>query len=130
MDDAGFKAQTKDGSTMAALCYLGGIVGQIGLIVPLFIYLNAKDDKFVRFHALQAMIAEIALYLIEYAMIFLAILLLITIVGYFLMILALVALYPLIVLVRFYLAYRAYKGEAFMLPKVGEFTIKNLGDKP
>jgi len=90
----------------AALCYVG--VWVTGLI---FLLLE-KEDKFVRFHAMQSLATFGAL----------TILAMVPIVGWFLS--------PFVMLAGFVLwlvcIFKAYQGEEFKLPIVGDFAKKQL----
>ncbi|MBU0618711.1 DUF4870 domain-containing protein [Patescibacteria group bacterium] len=88
------------------LCYVAGwITGLIFLLVE-------KEDKFVRFHAMQS--------LLTFG--FLTIVPLIPLIGW--------VLSPFIAILGFVLwivcIYRAYQGEEFKLPVVGELAKKQL----
>jgi len=93
-------------NTKAALCYVG--VWVTGLI---FLLLE-KKDRFVRFHAMQSLVTFIGL----------TILTMVPIIGWILS--------PLIMILGFILwivlIIKAYQGEEFVLPIVGEFAKKQL----
>jgi uncharacterized membrane protein len=103
------------------LCYL------IGWISGLIFFLIEKENKFVRFHALQSMIVFGALFILNIA------------IGFFVGILAAMGagfLYPLLSLFNILLAIaafvlwillmiKAYQGEKFKLPVVGDIAEKN-----
>jgi uncharacterized membrane protein len=78
-----------------------------------------KESKFVRFHAMQSIAVFLALFVIN---IVLGIILSISIVG--------LMLFPLIYLIEvilwIFLMYKAYKGEKFKLPVVGDFAEKQI----
>lgn len=90
----------------AVLCYVG--IWVTGLI---FLLLE-KEDKFVRFHAMQSLVVFGAL----------TVLTMVPIVGWFLS--------PFIMLAGFILwlvcIVKAYQGEEFKLPIVGDFAAKQL----
>lgn len=93
--------------TAAALCYvLGWLTGLVFLLIE-------KDDQFVRFHAMQSIVTFGGL----------TVLAMVPIIGWFLtpviMILALV--------LWLFLIYKAYQGEEFSLPWVGNFAKSLLG---
>jgi len=93
----------------ALLCYVGLFVTGI-----IFLVLE-KDNKFVRFHAMQSTItfaAVSALQITFSILVFLA--LLVPIVG-------LIGLILWIILMS-----KAYKGEQFKLPVIGDFAEKNI----
>ena len=93
-------------NTAAALSYaLGWLTGIIFLLV--------EKDKFVRFHAMQSIAVFGAL----------TILMIMPVIGW--------VLSPLLMILGFVvwllLIYKAYQGEEFALPYVGEFAKKQLG---
>ena len=100
-------ASVQTNHTAAALAYL------LGLITGLYFYLTSKD-KFVRFHAMQSIIFSIVAAIVSY------------LVGMFLF--TLYFLIPLINLaflaLWLFLMYKAYKGEKFKLPVIGDFAEK------
>jgi uncharacterized membrane protein len=101
------KMETKkdDSNIMAAIAYL------LGIITGIVIYLVEKENKYVRFHAVQSMFLCIAMILIYMA-------LGITIVG--------VILYPLLFLASLvlwlFMMYKAYSREKYKLPYIGDLA--------
>ena len=103
------------------LCYV------LGWISGLIFFLIEKENKFVRFHALQSMIAFGALFILNIA------------IGMFIRIFAEIGagfLYPLLSLVNVLVALaafilwillmiKAYQGEKFKLPIIGDIAEKN-----
>lgn len=93
-------------NTAAALSYvLGWLTGIIFLLI--------EKDPFVRFHAMQSIITFGILTLLSF----------IPVIGWILS--------PLVMIVGFILwlvlIFKAYQGEEFKLPVVGEFAKKQLG---
>lgn len=93
-------------NTAAALSYvLGWLTGIVFLLI--------EKDPFVRFHAMQSLITFGVLTLLVMT----------PVIGW--------VLSPLIMIVGFILwlvlIFKAYQGEEFMLPVVGEFAKKQLG---
>lgn len=93
-------------NTAAALSYvLGWLTGIIFLLI--------EKDPFVRFHAMQSIITFGILTLLSF----------VPVIGWILS--------PLVMIVGFVLwlvlIYKAYQGEEFKLPWVGEFAKKQLG---
>jgi len=93
-------------NTAAALSYvLGWLTGIVFLLI--------EKDPFVRFHAMQSIIVFGALTIINF----------IPLIGWILS--------PLVLIVGFILwlllIYKAYQGEEFKLPVVGDFAKKQLG---
>ena len=78
-----------------ALCYVAGFVtGIVFLLIE-------KDNKFVRFHAMQSIIWSIVAIIVDF----------IPIIGWILVIVSWV-----------YLIYKAYKNEYFKLPVIGDLA--------
>jgi uncharacterized membrane protein len=111
----------KDSNILAALCY------PLSLIVALIIYLVEKEDKWLKFHALQAIVFDLAYTAVFFVVfIFGWIFAFITFGLGIICILPIFALIPLVIIYRFYLAYRAYKGEYFEIPLIGQMVLKNI----
>lgn len=90
----------------AMLCYVAGwVTGLVFLLIE-------KEDKFVRFHAMQSLLAFGLLTVIPF----------VPLIGWILS--------PFIAILGFVLwivcIYKAYQGEEFKLPVVGEFAKKQL----
>ena len=102
-----------DENIEAALSYL------LWVITGILFFVLEKESKFVKFHAMQSIAVSIALFVIN---IVLGIILSITIIG--------LMLFPLIYLIEvilwIFLMYKAYKGEKYMLPVVGEIAEKQV----
>lgn len=86
-----------------ALCYV------LGFISGVFFLLAEKENKFVRFHAVQSILTSAA----------------------FIIIYAAAVLFPFVgwlvlVLLGLVLMYKAYKGEYFKLPVVGDISEKQI----
>lgn len=95
----------------ALLCYvLGWITGLV------FLFLEQKN-AFVRFHAMQSLVTFLGLFLIAMVIGFIPVL------G----ILINLLIWPLSVVLWIVLMIKAYKGERFKLPVVGDFVEKQLG---
>lgn len=93
-------------NTAAALSYvLGWLTG--------IVFLLLEKDAFVRFHAMQSIITFGVLTLLSF----------VPVIGWILS--------PLIMIVGFILwlvlIYKAYQGEEFALPVIGDFAKKQLG---
>ena len=118
-----------DTKLFGALCYI------IGLIVPLFVlFTEKKENKFLAFHAWQSLIFS----LIAMAVIF--------VIGGILMVVSFVAaavtamiggiggaiyclIFPIVgvvIVYDFFVAYKAYQGEKYMIPVIGEFALKQV----
>jgi uncharacterized membrane protein len=102
-----------DENIEAALCYF------LGFITGILFFVLEKESKFVRFHAMQSISIFIPLFVIN---VVLGFILAISVVG--------LMLFPLIYLIELllwiFLMYKAYKGEKFKLPAVGDFAEKQV----
>jgi len=91
-----------DDNTLAFVAYI--LCWLTGLIVFLIAKDNAKDVKFVKFHAMQAILLGVATFVLS-----------ITIIGIFLA--------PLIWLYGLYIGFvYAYKGQKYYAPVIGEYA--------
>jgi uncharacterized membrane protein len=88
----------------------------LGFITGIIFFLIEKDNKFVRFHAMQAMITFGALFVLQ---IFLGF---IPVIG--LILLPLVGIASLVLWIV--LMVKAYQGEKFKLPIVGDIAEKQI----
>lgn len=102
-----------DENIEAALSYF------LGFITGILFFILEKDNKFVKYHAMQSIVVFIALFVINMVLTFV---LGITTVG--------LMLFPLIYLIELiiwlFLMYKAYKGEKFKVPVAGDFAEKQL----
>ncbi len=102
---------TVKGNIVGILAYLGGI------LVAILLLLLEKDNKFVRFHAMQSAATFVAIF------VFSMVIVIIPIIGWILS--------PLIWLSGFilyiFLMYKAYQGEVFKIPVLGDFVAKQVG---
>jgi len=93
-------------NTTAALAYV------LGWVSGLVVFLVEKEDKFVRFHALQSIVVFGIFTVVP----------MVPIIGWMLS-----PLVMLIALVTWVLCLvKAYQGEKFMLPVIGEFVEKQI----
>ncbi len=97
-----------DSKLWAALCYVFPVI--VGIIV---LVTDKKNDKYVLFHAYQSLAAGIALWVLG---------MVITVVTFGIGGLC----FPILWLVFLYFAWKAYQGEKFMLPVVGDFAEKQM----
>ena len=113
-------ASSSDDNIFAALCYI------IGVIVPLFVlFTEKKSNKFLAFHAWQSLIFSVAMVVIM--------------IGYWIVTFILAVLtgglagilscliVPLVFLVMLYVllvAYKAYQGERYKMPVIGNMAEK------
>jgi uncharacterized membrane protein len=99
-----------DSRVWAALCYVFPVL----MFILVYVLEDKKKDKFVLFHAWQSLLAGLGAWIVT-------------------MVIAVVTLgigglcFPLVIIGFLYLAYKAYQGERFVLPVVGEFAEKQMG---
>ena len=92
----------------------GALAYVLGFVSGIIIYLISKD-KFARFHALQSIMFSLAVYVINYLISFLP--------GTRYSLQSLVSLLALILFI--FLVIKAYKGEKYKLPVIGDIAEKN-----
>lgn len=85
-----------------------------GFISGIIIFLIEKESRFVKFHAMQSMILSVALF------IFFSIVNLIPIIGLIISLLFV----PIGIILWVFMMYKAYKGEWFKLPVIGDFSMQ------
>ena len=100
-----------DESVAGLLCYIGGwITGIVFLVLE-------KENKFVRFHALQSLLTFLPLSVLAWLLGW------IPFIGW-----ALAALvWILTVILWLILMFKAYRGEKYKLPLVGDIAEKEIG---
>lgn len=106
--DTGKSSLNLDQNVASLLCYLGG------WITGLIFYLLEKENKVVRFHAMQSLITFGGLTIVSFILGFIPIIGIITI-----------PLWILGVVLWIVLMVKAYQGEYFKLPVVGDIAEKN-----
>lgn len=95
-----------DANLAALVCYvLGFVTGIVMLVIE-------KDSKFVRFHAMQSVMTFLGLFAINIVLGFIPIL------GWLISLLLL----PVTVILWLVLMFKAYQGEKFKLPIVGDMA--------
>ncbi|MBU0586036.1 DUF4870 domain-containing protein [Candidatus Micrarchaeota archaeon] len=134
--DENYNPMEKDSRIIAAFSYL------FGLLICVLIYLIKKEDRFVRFHAVQAIILDVVvmiagtlLFVIAWAFMFAGMISIPLIVGsadnaasglmlapFGLIWVGLMVGMGAIVILRLYCAYRAFSGDFFRLPIIGAFS--------
>lgn len=101
----------------AALAYL------LGLITGILFFAIEKENKFVRFHAMQSILFCVAWIILGVA---LSVLMMIPVLGWIISILG----YLIIGLGGFilwlFIMYKAYQGEQYLLPVVGEIALRQV----
>jgi len=126
MSDIISGAESKDTGTEKKKTSLGideNIEGALsyflGFVTGILFLLLEKDNKFVRFHAMQSTAVFIVLFVIN---IVLGIILAITVVG--LLLLPLIYITELALWI--FLMYKAYKGDIFKLPVIGDIAEQQM----
>jgi len=100
-----------DANLAAALAYLAGFVTGIVLLVI------EKQSRFVRFHAMQSTVLFLGVLVVS------IVINTIPLLGAFLYAFL---LFPAVVIVWLVLMFKAYNGERFKLPVVGDFSEKQI----
>ncbi|MBI5046819.1 DUF4870 domain-containing protein [Candidatus Micrarchaeota archaeon] len=90
-----------DSKLMAAISYVW--------IIGVLMYFTKKEDAYVRFHAVQSILFGIAASIVISVTVF-------VLIGFLLI--------PVYFLAILFLAYKAYNGEKYMLPVLGEMAEK------
>jgi uncharacterized membrane protein len=108
---SGKSATGLDEHVAGALTYLGGIITGV-----LFLVID-KENRFVRFHAMQSTITFVGVLVLSF--VFFAI----PIIGWILYPLFLVA----VIVLWVFLMVKAFKGERYKLPYIGDMAEKQLG---
>jgi uncharacterized membrane protein len=109
MQDQGKTSTGIQANVAALLCYL------VGVISGIIFYLIEKDNKFVRFHAMQSIVVFGAFFVLSMVLSF------IPVFGWAVLpILGLLSIILWIVLMI-----KAYQGEYFKLPIAGDIAEKN-----
>lgn len=119
------KVQGNDVSLFAALAYASNFFAP--LIGPLLIYLIKKEERLVRFHAIQSIALSVVVFAGSMVLgVVIVVLTFVTlglaaIVTLPLMLLAVLGIF----LLNVFLAVKAYNGEYFKLPLIGSFAEKH-----
>ncbi len=111
-------ASSGDDGIFGALCYI------IAVLVPLFVlFTDKKTNKFLAFHAWQSLLVTVVFIVLSIPISIVAGILAITtgIGG-----LCIFPFYLLIVVVVLFLAWKAYEGEQYGLPVLGDFAKKQV----
>lgn len=87
----------------------------VGLVTGILFLIIEKDDKFVRFHAMQSIVTNLIAIIVNWLLIF-------SIIG--IVLVPLWLLFAIIVWVT--LMYKAYKDEEYELPYVGKFVKEKI----
>jgi len=115
-------AASSDDNLFGALCYI------IGIIVPLFVlFTEKKSNKFLAFHAWQSLIFTVVWIVIWVGLTFLTMVASFAtggiggFLGCLFMPLGLVVLIGVL-----FVAYKAYQGEKYKMPIIGDFAEKQV----
>lgn len=94
----------------AVLCYVGAWVTGI-----IFLFLE-KENKFVRFHAMQSLVTFLALLIIS------VVIPIIPLIGDLISFI----ITPIGIVLWLFMMYKAYQGEMYKLPYAGDFSEKRI----
>lgn len=100
-----------DANVAAALSYL------VGFVTGIIFLLVEKENKFVRFHALQSTLFFVAVVLID------VLLQVIPLLGFLIVVFIII---PVSAVVWLLMMYKAYQGEEFKLPLVGQWAADRI----
>ncbi len=95
----------------AVLCYI------LGLLTGIIFLLLEKDNKFVRFHAMQSLATFGGIFLMSVFLGFIPVL------GWIISLL----LAPVSFVLWLFLMFKAFKGEKFKLPVIGDWAEQQVG---
>lgn len=110
----------KNEKVLAALTYLLGPINLIGPIVSILFLLLEKKNQYIRFHAMQSTITFGGIYLLE------IILQIVPYVNRFVIFLLFPAFSVLTFMLWLFLMWKAYTGEKYKLPYIGELAERQL----
>jgi uncharacterized membrane protein len=100
-----------DANVAAAVCYL------VGFVTGIIFLLVEKDNKFVRFHAMQSTLVFIGIVAVD------ILLQLVPILGALVVVFIVI---PVSAILWLLLMYKAYQGEEFKLPLVGQMAADRI----
>lgn len=100
-----------DANVAAALSYL------LGFVTGIIFLLVEKDNRFVRFHAMQSTIFFVAVVIID------VVLGVIPILGFLIVIFVVI---PLTAAVWLLMMYKSYQGDDFRLPLIGQWATDKI----
>lgn len=99
-----------DQNIAGLLCYL------VGFVTGLIFYLLEKENKFVRFHAMQSIILSLVLFILSIVLGF------IPVIGW----IGTLLLGPISLVLWIVMMFKAYKGEWFKLPVIGDMAEQQV----
>ena len=102
-----------DPNLAAALAYL------LGFLTGILFLVIEKDSKFVRFHALQSTMVFLVIFVVT---VFTNILWVIPLIGWLISLLLNILLVPVTLILWLFLMFKAYSGEKFKLPVLGDLA--------
>ena len=101
----------------AALAYL------VGLITGIIFFVIEKENKFVRFHAMQSILFCAVWIILGVA---LSVLMMIPVVGWIIGVLGYLVVGLGGFILWLFVMYKAYQGERYLLPVVGEIALRQV----
>lgn len=119
-----------DANLVALLCYLGNVVCALGLILSIITVIQDKTNKLARFHAWQSIFTTVAgivigipLYIVMFVGIFIDAAIGLPIIS-FLMGLVIFAFIVGLLIFTIMAAVKAYGGQMYKIPVIGNFAEK------
>jgi len=114
---------SSDRNLFGALCYI------IGILVPLFIlFTEKKKDRFLAFHAWQSLLITVIAMIVWFGLGAVTLVLSVVTMGFGGIVACLFLPLALVLLVVvLLLAYKAYQGQTYKLPVIGDFAEKQAG---
>lgn len=92
------------------LCYL------VGFISGIIIFLIEKENRFVRFHAMQSIILNVVIFIAVF------VLTMIPFIGWIISFI----IAPVSLILWLFMMYKAYQGEMYKLPIIGDFSEQQV----
>lgn len=129
LENADIKPEENSSKVLAAVAYLP--IGTLGVLLGITLYAIARD-KYVKFHALQALLLQLTITLVVGAIVLLGFLLYIPIffvtfgTSNCIVIPLFLIFVILLIIINLYLIYLAYSGKAFLLPFIGKIALDHL----
>ncbi len=113
-----------DSNVAAMLCYLGNIVCCVGLVLAIILMVTEKENRFVRFHAMQSILLFVAGIVVS--IVFAVLGAIMTAAHMELVAIGLrVVVWLAFLVIWILVGIRAYKGEWYKLPTIGD-TAENI----
>jgi len=121
---AGEKAPAPSGVSNDSKLF-GALAYFLSIITGIVVYLMKKDDSYARFHAMQSILAGIAIIVVAIVLFIVEIILaIIPIVGWILSLLLGFVFYLGVFVLWIFLMWKAYSGEKYRLPIIGDQADK------